>query len=264
MKIIMDKKIVHDLEKWFTSYVMTFKYDNNELQRNIDIKREHTERVTEEIINIGKKLGLNDNELNLAEIIALFHDIGRFEQYNQYKTFSDNKSENHAELGIKILKKYNVLGILDKEIQNLILCSIRYHNRPSVPLEETEICLFYSRLIRDADKLDIWKVVTDYYHRKNGHRNVALELELPDTPGISKKVYNALMNRQFVEMKHVKNINDIKLLQAGWIYDINFEPTFYLIKERRYLEKIREVLPETTEINEIFDSIFRSLNSYFH
>ena len=170
------------MEKWFTSYVMTFKYDNNELQRNIDIKKEHTERVTEEIINIGKKLGLNDNELNVLNNCPV-SDIGRFEQYKQYKTFSDNKSENHAELGIKILKKYNVLGILDKEIQNLILCSIRYHHRPSVPLEETEICLFYSRLIRDGDKLDIWKVVTDYYHRKNGHRNVALELEYL-TPGI--------------------------------------------------------------------------------
>jgi hypothetical protein len=59
-------------------------------------------------------------------------------------------------------------------------------------------------------------------------------------------------------MKHVKNINDIKLLQAGWIYDINFKPTFYLIKEYRYLEMIREALPESPEIDQIFDII----NSY--
>ena len=255
MKIIMDKKIVDDLRNWFICYIKTFKYNNNELQRNIDIKREHTEKVTEEIINIGKQLGLNENELNLAEIIALFHDIGRFEQYKQYKTFSDHKSENHADLGIKILIKYNVLGILNEEIQNLILCSIRYHNLASLPREETKICIFYSGLIRDADKLDIWRAVTGYYHRKNGRRNVALELELPDTPGISKEVYKALMNRQSVEMKHVKNINDIKLLQAGWVYDINFKPTLYFIKERRYLEMIREALPESPEINEIFDSI---------
>ncbi|HUX55398.1 MAG TPA: HD domain-containing protein [Bacteroidales bacterium] len=259
MKIIIDKKIVHDLRTWFTSYVKTFKYDNDELQRNIDIKREHTERVTEEIINIGKQLGFNDDELNLAEIIALFHDIGRFEQYDRYKTFSDHKSEDHAELGIKILTKYNVLDILDEEIQILILCSIRYHNQASLPDKETKTCLFYSRLIRDADKLDIWRVVTGYYHRKNGRRNVALELELPDTPGISKEVYKALMNRQSVEMKHVKNINDIKLLQAGWVYDINFKPTLDFIKERRYLEMIREALPESPEIDEIFGPIYRSL-----
>ncbi len=46
MKIITDKKIVHGLKNRFTHYVNTFKDDNNELQRNIDIKREHTERVT--------------------------------------------------------------------------------------------------------------------------------------------------------------------------------------------------------------------------
>jgi len=258
MKIIMDKNIVHDLKKWFTDYIDSFKYDNNELQNNINIKREHTERVTEEIINIGKQLGLNDNELNLAEIIALFHDIGRFEQYDRYKTFSDFKSEDHAELGIKILKQYDVLGRLDENLRRVILCSIKYHNWPSLPAEETKTCFFYSRLIRDADKLDIWKVVTDYYHRKKGRRNVALELELPDTPGISEEVYKALMNRQLVDMKHVKNINDIKLLQAGWIYDINFKPTFESVKNRRYLEKIREVLPESNEIDQIFDIV----NSY--
>jgi putative nucleotidyltransferase with HDIG domain len=257
----MDKKIVHDLKNWFTDYVKTFKYDNNELQKNIDIKREHTERVTEEIINIGKQLGMNDNELNLAEIIARFHDIGRFEQYDRYKTFSDNKSENHAELGIKILTGYNVLGNLNKEIQNLILCSVRYHNLPSLPGDETETCLFYSRLIRDADKLDIWRLVTDYYHRKGSRRNIALELELPDTPGVSEEVYKALMNNQIVDIKHVKNLNDIKLLQAGWIYDINFKPTFESVKNRRYLEKIREVLPELKEIDQIFNAVNFHLNN---
>jgi putative nucleotidyltransferase with HDIG domain len=259
MKIRVDKKIVSDLKDWFNIYVKTFEYADAESQRNIDIKREHTERVTGEIINIGKKIGLNDNELNLAEIIALFHDIGRFEQYKRYNTFSDNKSEDHAELGIKILTEYDVLGMLDKEIQKVILCSIKNHNRPSLPLEETNTCLFYTRLLRDADKLDIWRVVTDYYHRKNSQRNVTLELELPDTPGISEEVYKALMNKQIVDMIHVKNLNDIKLLQVGWIYDINFKPTFECVKNRRYMESLRDALPKTTKITDIFNLIY-SLN----
>ena len=103
-------------------------------------------------------------------------------------------------------------------------------------------------------------MVTDYYHRKNGERNVALELELPETPGISEEVYKALINRHIVNMKDVKNINDIKLLQAGWIYDINFKPTLDIIKDRHYLEMIREALPGTTEIDEIFDSIVSRFN----
>jgi len=260
LKIIVDNNIVTDLKSWFTGYVNNFKYGDPDSQRNIDIKREHTERVTGEIINIGKQIGLNGNELNLAEIIALFHDIGRFEQYMLYNTFSDQRTEDHADLGIKILQKQNVLDNLDIEVQKLILCSIKYHNKPSLPREETRTCLFYSRLIRDADKLDIWRVVTDYYHRKNGERNVALELELPDTPGISKEVYNALMNKQIVDMKNVRNINDIKLLQAGWVFDINFKPTFECIKNRRYIEMIRDVLPVSEKIDYIFNIINCHIN----
>lgn len=255
MNIVIDKKIVADLKSWFDNYVSTFNCTDKELQRNIVIKKEHTERVTHEIINIGRELRLNDSELSLAEIIALFHDIGRFEQYDRYRTFSDHKSENHAELGIEILKRNDVLGMLEDAVQKLIFCSIKYHNYISLPSAETETCLFYARLIRDADKLDILNVVTGYYHRKNGKRNTALELELPETPGISREVYKALVNRKIVNMKHVRNINDIKLLQAGWIYDINFKPTFDLIAKRGYMESLRDSLPDTAEIKEIFKII---------
>jgi len=58
-----------------------------------------------------------------------------------------------------------------------------------------------------------------------------------------------------VNIKHVKNLNDFKLLQTGWIFDINFKPTFDYIKKRRYLEMIREVLPKSKEIKEIFEVI---------
>jgi len=140
----------------------------------------------------------------------------------------------------------------------VILRSIQYHNRASLPREETETCLFFSKLLRDADKLDIWKVVTDYYHRKNRERNGAIELGLPDTSGFSEEVYRDLMNKKIVDIKHVNNLNDFKLLQIGWIFDINFKPTLYHIKERRYLEMIRDVLPESKGISEIFDIIHQS------
>ncbi len=255
MNIIVNEQVVDALKDWFVSYVKSFKYTDIESQQNIDIKREHTERVIEEILDLGKKIGLNEHELNLAEIIALFHDIGRFEQYHRYKTFSDRKSENHAELGIKILNQHGVLNGLDKHLQELISCSIKYHNLPALPGEETKACLFFSRLIRDADKLDIWRVVTDYYNRRDGRRNAALELELPEIPGISAEVYNSLMNKQIVDSRYVKNINDIKLLQAGWIFDINFEPTFTCIINRHYMEYLRDVLPKMKEITDVFDTI---------
>jgi len=219
------------------------------------MKEKHTLRVCQEILNLGNKLGLNHGDLCLAEVIALFHDIGRFEQYARYKTFVDSDSEDHAALGIKILKENDVLAGFDEPTRNLILRSISYHNRASLPRVETEACLFFTKLLRDADKLDIWKVVTDYYRQKNRRQNVAIELGLPDTPEISNEVYESLMRRHIVNADYLKNLNDFKLLQIGWVYGINFAPTFHCIKERKYLDIIRNHLPKTDKIDNIFSIV---------
>ena len=253
--IRINKKSVKDLKNWFFSYVQSFKNGDNKLQQNIVLKEKHTIQVCKEIFNIGKSLELNGDELCLAEIIALLHDVGRFEQYARFKTFVDSKSEDHAKLDIKILKKYGVLNEFDESIKSLILRTIMYHNRATLPQKETEPCLFFTKLLRDADKLDIWRVVTDYYHQKNGRRNGALELDLPDTPGFSDEVYQDLMNERIVDINHVKNLNDFKLLQMGWVFDINFDPTLHYIKSRRYLEMIRDVLPESEKIQKIFENL---------
>ncbi|MBN1388112.1 MAG: HD domain-containing protein [Bacteroidales bacterium] len=255
MQIKVSRESLAEIKNWFSDYVDAFKKGDPEIQENIELKEDHTRRVCKEILKIGESLGLTEEELNMAEIIALLHDVGRFEQYARYRTFKDSKSENHAELGVKIIEEKEVLKHLNDDIQDLIIKSIRYHNHPTLPGEERESLLFYSRLLRDADKLDIWKVVTDYYSRQDMKRNTALELELPDSPGYSEEVVRDLKNKKSVHMKNVRNLNDFKLLQAGWVFDINFEPSLEMVKQRRYLEKIREALPETTEIDEIFEFI---------
>lgn len=246
------KKDVNDLKEWFDNYVYTFKTGDENQQENIALKEEHTRRVCKEILDIGKELGLNENELCLSETIALFHDIGRFEQYARYQTFVDSQSVDHSLLGVKILEENNILCSLDEPVQDLILRTIRYHNRATLPREETETCLFFAKLLRDADKLDIWRVVTDYYHQKNGKRNSVIECGLPDTPEISEEVYYDLMNKKIVDVRHVKNLNDFKLLQIGWVFDINFSPTLQRIKTRHYLDMIRDVLPKSKKIKDIF------------
>jgi hypothetical protein len=256
VRLELNKGEVIGLKSWFSDYVQTFRSDNKDLQQNFDLKQGHTKRVCNEIIKIGIQLGLNEEELNLAETVALFHDAGRFEQYSVYRTFLDRLSEDHAELGIKILDRHGVLDNLDPETSAVIKCAIRSHNKPCLPVGKTENCLFFTKLLRDADKLDIWRTLIGYYYKKNGRRNDSLILDLPDNPGISDEVYDDLMNNRIVNLKNVRNLNDLKLLQSGWIFDINFGPTLDYVKKHRYLEKIRGVLPESAEIDEVFQNIF--------
>jgi len=244
-----------NLISWFENYVNKFQSPDETYTQNINLKKEHTYRVCREIIRLGKSLNLNKEDLNLAKTIALLHDVGRFEQYDRYRTFSDLKSEDHAQLGVKILRQYNVLKEIDKPTTKLILHTISFHNRVALPQNENDRCLFFTRLLRDADKLDILYVVTEYYQNGDTHPNETIELELLDTPQISHEVYNDLVSGKIVNAEHVKNLNDFKLLQMAWVYDINFPLTFQLIQQREYLEKIMDVLPKSDKVQRIYSTL---------
>jgi len=246
-----DDELIQSLRKWFHEYVETFCTDQSDIWENILLKKKHTKRVCGEILRIGRNLGLSGASLRLAEITALFHDVGRFEQYVRYRTFVDHKSENHAALSVRILEDSGVLNRLDNSIKDLIYRIISYHNRPSLPDLETDMCLFYTKLLRDADKLDIWRVMTRYYRNSDGSSNSAIELELPDTPVISDKVYEALVNKRIIDVHHIQTFNDFKVLQIGWIFDVNFKPTIDAVISRNYINDICKVLPSSEKVSVI-------------
>ncbi len=261
MKIVLNKKKLEILKAWFYDYVGSFEESDPQHQANITLKIEHSLRVCEEIRYISTQIGLGGGELRLAEAIALLHDIGRFDQYARYKTFADGKSTNHAELGVQVILENGILSGWEKDLKGLVIRSIRYHNRATVPKDETKTCRLFSKLVRDADKLDIWNVVTRYYLRSEDKRSVAIELGLPDRPDISPDIYQALIQGEIADTNHLRTLNDIKLLQVGWAYDLNFEPTIVRAIERGYLDKIRKVLPDTRKVNDIFDAVYSYLNT---
>ena len=251
------------LKAWFTAYAATFCRGDVEQQRNGRLKEEHTHRVCREIVDLGEQVGLDAHQRALAETIALFHDIGRFEQYAHYRTFRDGISENHAHLGVAVLEKEGVLSGLALPLQSIILQAIAHHNVAVLPQAENEAWHFYTRLLRDADKLDIWRVVTEYYETAALQRNETIELGLPDSPGYSPQVVEDLRGRRIVRVNHLRNLNDFKLLQMGWIFDINFAPTMLRVRERGYLEKIRKGLPRDAEIDRLY-AMMQAHQESFH
>jgi len=249
----MEQPPVALLKKWFHLYVKSYVSDDPEQRRNFDLKERHTARVCMEITRLGKGLGLSRGDLRMAEVTALFHDIGRFEQYARYRTFQDGRSVNHAELGVAILREKKVLENIAPASRDLVLSAIAHHNKAHLPPCEDRRTLFFSRLLRDADKLDIWRVVTDYYRRRaRGERNPAIELDLPDTPDISPGVCEALRSQKIVQAATIKTLNDFKLLQVGWVYDLNFTPAICRLVEKGYLEMIRATLPDVPAVGKIF------------
>lgn len=241
------------LKSWFKKYVQGFYSDDLIIQENIRLKEFHTLRVCEAILDIGGTLDLSNRDLCFAEISALLHDIGRFEQFRRYGTFSDFRSEDHADLGVKVIQESRILVAFDPNIAEMIIRLVGFHNKATLPEGEDKRFIFFLKLLRDADKADIWRVVTEYYQNAGHKRNQAIELELSDNQKVSEPVYEALMNRRVVDMSGLKTINDFKMLQMGWIYDLHFPRTFEIVRENRYLEKIRDSISGDSErIEEIY------------
>ena len=254
------KTFIPELKNRFEQYVKQFASPDPNMQAALDFKQSHTRRVCEAIVDIGEAEGLTGEDLFMAEATALLHDIGRFEQFKRYKTFSDARSENHALLGVKVIQKTAILGGIDSETAQTIVRAVKSHNLPSLPVRANGRDLFFMKLLRDADKVDIWGVVTNYYREARQERNLIMELNFPDTPDISDAVCRSLMKGGIVQMKDIGTLNDFKLLQMGWIYDVNFRRTFQIVREKGYLEKIRAALPENSiRVESVYEQALRYL-----
>jgi putative nucleotidyltransferase with HDIG domain len=249
-----------NIQNWFFEYVNGFTSDDPNVQQNFTLKIDHTLRVCDNIKTISRELSFTSEQLPVAETAALLHDIGRFEQYSKYRTFLDGKSVNHAQLGLEIISRYNVLNTVEPQEKKLILDAVAWHNLAYLPGEEAEQSLILAKMLRDADKLDIWKVVTEYFNVKSVIKNDAIEFSLPDTPGFSAQVYTDLLNGGIVKTTHLQNLNDFKLLLVGCVFDLNYSISLQLLRERMYLESIRDVLPKNKEINNIFDHVNNYIN----
>jgi HD superfamily phosphohydrolase YqeK len=235
-------------KKWFSDYCKSFYSSDIEDQKNISLKEHHTFNVCKNIIEIAKELSLSDSQIILAEIIALFHDIGRFPQYIKYKTFRDSISVNHGLLGSQILLEKNILQNLCESEQEIIIQAVKFHNAFSTPKKKKKDIIFFVKLLRDADKLDIWRVFIEYYENPDENRSSAVGLGLPDTPEYSEDLLSCLYKKKIISLSKIKTLNDFKLLQLSWVYDLDFRSSFRLLIERNYLDRIISKLPQTEEI----------------
>jgi hypothetical protein len=251
---MIDRDTVNRFHLWFDDYVGGFDPKNASQRKNLDVKAEHSRKVCAEISDVGGSIGLDGPELRFAETAALFHDVGRFEQYSRYGTFSDRHSVNHAELGIRILAAEGILEPLRPEIRETLCRVIGNHNKFAVPDGESEFCLRMSRLLRDADKLDIWRVVTEFYKDPDPEDDVIV-LGLSNDPEISIGVIDDLKRGRLVDILHLRTVNDFKLMKMGWVYDLNFTRSFRILRDRRYLQTIYETLPDQPRIRRAYDLV---------
>lgn len=234
--------------KWFKDYVSGFFQNDPDFNRAIQLKKDHTYRVCWNIQTLCESLDLCENDIRIADITALFHDIGRFPQFTRYRTFNDHISCNHARLGVKMLGLNRVLKILPLNEKRLISKSIAFHNAIRIPDNLEPRQDLFVRLLRDADKLDIWKVMIDHFHQYRQNPKNAVFLNLPDRPECSDKILKAIFRESFARSQDMTTLNDFKLLQISWVFDLNFTATFKILKEKGFIQELANGLPPDSKV----------------
>jgi response regulator RpfG family c-di-GMP phosphodiesterase len=258
----MEQEQLDKLKSWFDDYVAKYYADDEYVNANLKLKEDHSRRTCEEILYLADELGLDANRRRIAAAAALFHDIGRFEQFIRHQTYNDPRSVNHCLLGLEVLRDTRAFDNLQSNERELVEKAIEYHGLRELPEDLDDEVLLFSRLIRDADKLDVFYVVVSNYQRyRENPDQFLLEIELPDGPDYSPDVVADIMHARLIDYHRLRTLNDMKLMQLGWVYDVNFTATLKRIKQRGFLQTLAGFLPETDDIKKLKEKIFAYVDS---
>ena len=210
----------------------------------IKLKYDHSFRVMSLSEKYALKLNFSEEDVYLAKLIGLLHDIGRFEQMKVYNTFVDKKSIDHADYSVDRLFNHNEIKLFhdNEEDYDVIRLAIKNHNKLEITGAKTERELMHCRLIRDTDKIDI---VYNWAHL--GLINYA-----EDGSEISPKVLENLKNHKSISHGDVKTKSDRIAGTYAFVFDTNYDECLKEIKQ--YLDdkyesfQHKEVLKEMKEI----------------
>jgi hypothetical protein len=186
------------------------------------------------------------------------HDIGRFTQYRRFGTFNDRQSANHAALGIDVLAQAAAFTALPPGPKQIIVDAIRYHNVRALPTRQKPEAALFRQLIRDADKLDIWRVFADCY-RQCDQPDPTVILNLPDRPTWNVPILCSIAKRQIANLHQMQSLNDFKLLQLSWVFDINFPETLIQADKRGHLRVIARSLPDAPAVQQAIGLVMERL-----
>lgn len=213
----------------------------------ISYKYYHSYRVMDNMVMLAKSLNLPISDIELAKCIGLLHDIGRFEQFKRFNSFSD-KNLDHGDLGEIILRENNALTNFEisKDDYEIVYTAIRNHNKYMIEPNLDNRTLRFAKLIRDADKLDI------LYSLNNSEiKSVIWE----DDSNIENRVKN-----QFFDNKQIKNNgnetkNEKIITMFSFIYDFNYGASMEIIKNEDYYGKIYRRLKHKTLFKPYIDHV---------
>ncbi len=237
----------------FRRYVDGF----DQSEEGVRLKYAHSLRVSALCEEIAASLGLPSADRDLAWLIGVLHDIGRFEQLREYHTFVDYRSMDHAKYGAHYLfADGHIRDFLADEADDDVICAaIDQHNVYQLRDGLTPRQLLFCRLIRDADKLDIFRVYVMYLEQGKNiwHTN----LDDFEKQAVSPAVLAQARQKKLVRTQDKKNFIDFYIGALCLYFDLNYPKSRELAWEQGYYGKLLAFHSQNGESEAALDEIRR-------
>lgn len=236
----------------FKKYISNYDLNNPEIARKVG----HSYRVAEISKRIAKSLDLEAEEIKLAELIGLLHDIAKIDQRSESKIYKDLEHIEHGDATAIILEKNNYIRkyVKDNKYDEIIKTAIINHSKYEIAKNiQDEKALMFCKIVRDSDKLDILYQAKEFFW-KNGTK---INHE------ITKDVLKEIKNETKAKREKVVTDIDKVIFMISFIYDINYLESFKITKENDYINKIMDKFKiENTKVKEEFKEIRKIANKY--
>lgn len=220
----------------FENYLSQYDQTNDKIY----LKTVHTFGVVKQAEDVARRMSFSPEDTELARLIALLHDIGRFEQLKCFDSFEPSTMD-HAAYGVELLFEKGMVRsfISEDTYDSIIRTAIAKHSDFALENITDRRTLLHARLIRDADKLDNCRVklfdavetLTDVSAKELGSQEI--------TPVIYDTVFQ---NRCILSSDRVTKM-DYWVSYIAYFFDINFSASFDIIAENDYLRRIINRIP---------------------
>jgi|GEM_PF-676869 len=251
---MITEELLKECRLEFEEYFQSLTVDLTENQKRIEDVRSHSMRVQGYIRQISKTVLQTEDEIRMAEVVALLHDLGRASLIAKGTVSPMNIQRDHAVLSAQLIQRMDFFQKLPSDIQLIALKSVENHNKLKLPKLDTEQQTLFARLLRDADKLDIFEYSYKFFKEKSGIQPI-MTFDLINSVEVSEKIIKSIMAGKTAAVEDMKSMNDYKLLLISMAFDLNFKFTFRLISEKQYIQKIYETLPKRDQIIDAYRGI---------
>lgn len=232
----------------YDAYVDTFRGADGALPTMMGLKREHTAHVLDNARAIAAGESFAPHVARLCEAAALLHDTGRYEQLRRYDTFRDSDSVDHAVFSHDIVAEKGWLNQWPDVWRKAVLDAVLFHNRRDLPEGLDAVTLAVSQTVRDADKLDIFRVLEHQIATTDWRHDCKAFWNLPVQAAPSPAVVAAIRDGRPVDYQHIRSLADFVLIQVGWMRSgLAYVTSRRLCAERGHLAFRRDFLRQLTD-----------------